>query len=73
MATDEEKARNQRLRDQAMAAKVARKTRSETRAETLATYQPKAEDVAKTFGGLSGNAAQVLMGRSKKIEDAIKE
>lgn len=71
MATDEEKARNQRLREEAMAAKVARKTRSEARAE--ATYQPRAQDVAQTFGGLSGGAAQALMGRKKRIDEALGE
>lgn len=69
MATDEEKARNQRLREEAMTAKAARKTRSEARAEA-ASYEPKAEDVARTFGGLSGSAAQALMGRKRQIDEA---
>lgn len=72
MATEEEKARNKRLREEAMQAKFARETKQTSNAKEMSPEQATAT-VAQSFGGLTGGAAKALMGRKQKIDDALKD
>ena len=72
MATDEEKARNKRLREEAANAKFARDTRQ---TPNLRGESPQhlANTAANALGGMSGQAVDAIRKHKSEIEDAAKQ